>query len=261
MKKGLFLGALIVSAAGANAQVLFNGSYSQNFDTLASTGTGNAWTNNTTLAGWYASRVVYNAGTGSSNTGAMYSFGNATTPADRSLGSVASGSVRPVIYGVRLRNNTGGTLSRVDINYIGEQFRDGGATAPNAHTLFFSYSLVATNIGTDTQSTSGIGGYVADTNYTAFSGLDFTSPTFTNTGAGTFLDGNLAANRTAKSGSINLNWTAGSDLWLRWVDIDNSGNDHGLSVDDLNITAVPEPTTIAALGLGAAALIRRRKKS
>ena len=65
----------------------------ENFDTLASTGTGIAWTDDSTIPGWWSTRPTYNSGTGSSNTGALYSFGVAgTNPVtDRALGSVASG--------------------------------------------------------------------------------------------------------------------------------------------------------------------------
>src|SRR5262249_24802343 len=47
----------------------------ENFDTLVSTGTGVAWTDNSTIPGWYSTRTTYNSGTGSSNAGALYSFG------------------------------------------------------------------------------------------------------------------------------------------------------------------------------------------
>src|SRR5687767_4408921 len=74
----------------------------ENFDTLASTGTGIAWADNATIPGWYSTRVTYNSGTGSSNTGALYSFGVAgTNPVtDRALGSVGSGGTGTIFYGV-----------------------------------------------------------------------------------------------------------------------------------------------------------------
>jgi len=60
----------------------FSGSYSQSFDTLAASGSGNAWTNDLTLPGWFlfrqpaASPVAissYNADTGAANTGSFLS--------------------------------------------------------------------------------------------------------------------------------------------------------------------------------------------
>ena len=81
----------------------------ENFDTLASTGTDIAWTDNSTIPGWYSTRATYNSGTGSSNTGALYSFGVAgTNPVtDRALGSVASGTTGDRLQAARLTNNTG----------------------------------------------------------------------------------------------------------------------------------------------------------
>ena len=68
------------------------GPLTENFDSLASAAP-TRWTDNSTIPGWYSTRTAYNAGTGSSNTGALYSFGVAGTNAvtDRALGSVASG--------------------------------------------------------------------------------------------------------------------------------------------------------------------------
>jgi hypothetical protein len=102
----------------------------ENFDTLASTGTGIAWADNTTIPGWYSSRVTYNSGTGSSNAGALYSFGVAgTNPVtDRALGSVGSGATGTVFYGARFVNNTGNTITSLDVSYNGEQWRNGGSS-------------------------------------------------------------------------------------------------------------------------------------
>jgi hypothetical protein len=45
------------------------------------------------------------------------------------------------------------------------------------------------------------------------------------------------------------------------VDLNDPFNDHGLAIDDFSLTAtpVPEPGTLAALALGAAAFARRRR--
>ena len=56
--------------------------------------------------------------------------------------------------------------------------------------------------------------------------------------------------------------------FLRWFDPNDSGNDHGLSIDDLSVsftvTPVPEPreyAAVAALGLLGFAAYRRRSLS
>jgi hypothetical protein len=53
----------------------------ENFDTLASTGTAITWTDNSTIPGWSSTRATYNSGTGSSNAGALYSFSSVSCPA------------------------------------------------------------------------------------------------------------------------------------------------------------------------------------
>jgi predicted extracellular nuclease len=65
--------------------------------------------------------------------------------------------------------------------------------------------------------------------------LDFSSPVTTGTlGA---LDGNNSANRTAISFTINgLSISNGSTFWIRWNDLNASGADDGLAVDDFSIT-------------------------
>ncbi|HVF22644.1 MAG TPA: lamin tail domain-containing protein, partial [Pyrinomonadaceae bacterium] len=204
----------------------------ENFDTLASTGTGIAWADNATIPGWYSSRVTYNSGTGSSNTGALYSFGIAgTNPVtDRALGSVGSGGTGTIFYGVRFVNNTGNTVTSLDVSYVGEQWRNGGsstATPSVAQTADFQYQVA--NAGVITGANAPTTGWLdQDT-------LDFTSPIFGTT-VGAALDGNAAANRTAKSSTITLTVAPGQEVWLRWRDIDHANNDHGLAVDDLSVT-------------------------
>ena len=236
-----FLAAVAISfVASPSSALTNNGSITtlespltESFDTLASTGTGIAWTDNTTIAGWYSSRVTYNSGTGSSNTGALYSFGIAgTNPVtDRALGSVGSGGTGIVFWGVRFVNNTGNTITSLDVNYVGEQWRTGGsssATPSVAQTADFQYQVA--NAGAITAINTPSAGWLDhDT-------LDFTSPIFGTT-VGAALDGNAAANRTAKSSTISVTVAPGQEVWLRWRDIDHANNDHGLAVDDLSVTA------------------------
>ena len=54
-----------------------------------------------------------------------------------------------------------------------------------------------------------------------------------------------------------LNWQPGEDLWVRWADINDAGNDHGLAIDDVTFSAeaIPEPATITMAGLALAAVL------
>ena len=241
-KAMLAVAAMFTLVTVAQAQVSLTGTgpanqYTQNFDSLAASGTNNAWADNSTIGGWYSTRTTYNAGTGSSNTGAMYSFGSAAVPADRALGGVASGGTATFYWAVRLVNNSGVTLSSIDVSFNGEQWRDGGAATPAAQTMPFTYQVANAGIITGANTPS--------TGWNAFNALDFASPTFTNTTTGTALDGNAAANRTAKSANVSLSVAPNQEIWLRWTDNNDTGNDHGLAVDDLVVVAnasVVQPT-------------------
>jgi len=215
-------------------------SYSENFDSLPNSDT-NTWTDDSTINGWYYFRTTlptlpppnsYNVGTGSSNTGALYSFGSAFA-SDRALGSVASGSTGTIFYGVRFLNNTANTINSLDISYTGEQWRDGGNATLASQQLDFQYQIAATTI------TSGT--------WIDFNSLDFISPVVTPTAGA--LDGNVAANRTTLSSTLTgLSLAPNQEIWLRWQDIDNIGSDHGLGIDDFSISAgvstPPNATTV-----------------
>ncbi|HEY9737386.1 MAG TPA: ExeM/NucH family extracellular endonuclease [Trichocoleus sp.] len=192
--------------------------YLQTFDSLANTGTNLAWTDSQTLEGWYASRTTYSSGTGSSNTGALYSFG-ASNGAERALGSVASGSTGTVVYGVRFFNDADETLTSLFLSYIGEQWRNGGNTTQ--HQLDFAYQVGATGL------TSGT--------WVNFDPLDFVGPIASSTAGA--LDGNASANRVSLSGTVSgFTLAPGEEIWFRWSDIDNAGADHGLAIDNFQVT-------------------------
>src|SRR5205085_10220446 len=206
----------------------------QNFDTLATRGTANTWTDDTTLPGWYSqfsavttNPTTYRADTGTSNTGAIYSYGIAgTNPVtDRAFGSVASGTPGDIFHALKLTNNTGSTITSLDISYTGEQWRNGGNTS--AQQLDFQYQVA--NAGTITDANT------PTTGWTDFDTLDFVSPTTGATAAA--LDGNAAANRTAKSANLPVTVNNGQEIWLRWKDTNDAGNDHGPAIDDFSVTA------------------------
>jgi hypothetical protein len=251
MSKRFFaLAALAAASLSAQAQVQLTAAslnYSQNFDTLASSGTSSSLP-----AGWAFleagsnANTTYAAGTGSDTAGNTYSFGKAGST-ERALGGLRSGSLVPQ-FGVSFVNLAGRAIESVSIGYIGEQWRLGGTGRTDR--LSFQYSTDATTLNSGT--------------WTNLSALDFIAPkNSTPTGA---LDGNAAANRSALSGSIaGLNLAQGGSLWLRWSDVDVSGSDDGLAIDDFSFNAtlapVPEPSTYALLlaGLCAVGLMSRRR--
>jgi predicted extracellular nuclease len=213
----------------------------QNFDTLVTSGTANAWADDSSLPGWYAqfslqpaNPVTYRADSGASNTGAIYSWGVATTNplTERAFGSIASGTPGDIFIALKLTNDTGSTITSLDISYTGEQWRAGGCTptpcTPLAQTLDFQYQVA--NMGAIADANT------PTTGWTDFNALDFTTPT-PGTSTASALDGNAAANRTSKSANLPVTVNAGQEIWIRWKDINDAGNDHGLAIDDFSVTA------------------------
>ncbi len=228
LSRRILLAASLLFPVWATAQCVSlttsGAAYTQNFDTLAISGT-----SSTLPAGWLmlesgtSPNTTYTAGTGSSTTGDTYSFGSAGST-ERALGGLQSGSVAPMI-GACFTNNTGGPLGSLNISYYGEQWRL-GATG-RADRLDFSYSLDATSLAT------------AAGNWVSVNALNFTSPIQTGT-VGT-LDGNNALNRTLLTSSITgLSIPNGATFYLRWVDFNPSGSDDGLAIDDFSLTPVAQ---------------------
>jgi uncharacterized protein len=229
------------------AAITLSSPYSQSFDTLANTGSP-TWANDVTIPGWYSSRTAYTAGTGSSNTGALYSFG-AASGSDRALGAVSSDSTGTVLYGVQFTNNTTNIITGLNIGYTGEQWRNSGTNT--AQTVDFQYQIGASSL------TSGT--------WTDFNALDFTSPVFSTAAAA--LNGNLAANQTVLSNTLSgLSVNPNQQIWLRWSDVDHTGSDHGLAIDNFSISAisasqpVPEPSDMMGtiVAVFAVAIIKRK---
>ncbi len=205
--------------------------YSEDFNTLAISGTSQSSLPN----GWWIAELpgnfTYQAGTGSSLTGDTYGFGS-TSNTDRALGGLASASNGPN-FGVRYINNSGSAFSSFYFNLYMEQWRyGGGRTTPDS--LYF---YCAVNGNNDSL------GFVRILNgtWTRYAAADMVSKVIQ--GAGGSLDGNSADNRQYYDFQITgLNVNPGDTLYLRWKDVNVSGSDDGLSIDDYSFSvSTPVP--------------------
>jgi hypothetical protein len=239
--------------------------YSQDFDSLASSGTDIQWTNDATIVGWSLYRVaaandatpvpltLYDASDGSAESGRFYSFG---TGNDRALGGIGSGTfgypgdqAAPIPINATagwltasFTNGTGIELSQFTVGYDGEQWRDAGDNEPPyAQTMELQYGF-----GTDFSTVSSWN--------SPGGSFDFTSPVFTTTAGA--IDGNGVGRIAGLGGTISsVSWQAGETLWLRWVVKNDSGLDHAMAIDNFSlnaaaaVSAVPEAGALLTVGL------------
>jgi len=260
MTKTLLATAALLVLLPAHADISVTSpsfTYSETFDSLSTSTTASPWVNDSTLTGWSlingagAAVPTIVGGSGSSNTGSFYSFGAAGST-ERALGSAASGGAyfgSPASGAVAgwialsLTNTSGGTLDSFTVGYRGEQWRNGGNTSPQSLVLEYGFG-------------SSFGTVAGWTGLTIF-----TSPVVGATAAA--VDGNTAGLVSGLGGTVTAPWAAGDTLWLRWSDLNDVGNDHGLAIDNVNVSVgvVPEPQAWALMLAGLAALgfiVRRR---
>jgi hypothetical protein len=259
---------LVATIRLTTGQILFSGSYSEDFDNIIYANDTGIIMNNVGvvglqdalpgLAGWQAARVSGTATTtfalyakdGTSGTGRLYSFGGISIQ-ERALGSVASGTVTAG-FGLELKNDSQDTFTSLTVSFDREVWRNQSAAA--ADSLSFAYGLASAGIGS--------GNYLTNTLMSAFPALDAISPAELGNATSAGRNGN--ADALAVSATITgLTWEPGDSLFLRWNDFDNTGTDAGIGIDQLRIIAtVPEPTvtTLVAFGLVAFGLLQRRAR-
>jgi endonuclease I len=210
--------------------------YTQDFNTLTS----GTWTDNSSLTGWYArtdltaSVASYAANTGSTTTAGLYAFGVAgTNPlSDRALGwgisnaYTGSAGTGKAYVGWRLKNNTGSTITSITVTWAGEQWRKENIGAQSL-TLEYQTGTTVTALTGGTWTTAS----------SSFSSLQ-------NNATAVAIDGNTAANRTANiSVTITVSIPAGNEIMLRWADLNDSGVDHLMAIDDITVNAATSAAT------------------
>ena len=245
-----FIATMVISIVvfGQVSLTTLNTAYTQNFDGLASTGTGTGTVTTTgssgskvvsvtftssTLLGWYFIEStsnadgLYTAGTGSTNSGDTYSYG-ASASTERAIGSIASSNLLSR-YGAQFKNDTGSLIDQLEISYVGEEWRfDPARGTTIKDQITFEYSTDATSLTTGT--------------WTAVTALMYETTNLTGTAG--LRNGNDPAYRTALSNIITgLNINAGQTFWIRFVDVNVSGTDDGLAIDDFSLT--PKNSTLS----------------
>jgi len=186
------------------------------------------------LAGWYGSGVSssrFGATDGDQTTGGQISFGLPSS-SNRALGLLATSSTGGTAFGVRFINGAATTLTRMNLQFTGEVWRQSNV----AKTLQFYYFIDPTGVATF----PGSG--------TAFiPALNVSIPTVAADSGGVAVDGTASINQTNLSvlNQTITNWPPGAALWLMWQMTDSTGKAQGLGIDNLSFSAsVPLPVPV-----------------
>lgn len=253
LKRLAAVGAVLALGTVASGQINYaGGTYAENFNTLPTTNQTGIFSSTIGtvaavpgLAGWSAAKVAgsgtallpLNANNGSANGGALYSYG-VDGDTERALGALGSGTVA-YGFGTEIVNQTGGTVTSVTISFTAEFWR---SSTGAQNLLTFAYGL------------GGVGGvnatnFITSTAMVTEPLLDVVGPLPVATN--TALNGNDPLNQTAVSFTINgLSWAPGGSLFLRWVDVDNTGADAGLAIDNFSLSGVVSTGVDVSRGAG-----------
>ena len=224
--QSFFFASLLASSGHAQFS-LTTSTYTQNFDGLGTAGGsaagGSLGLLNSNLNGWYfletgsSANTSFTASNGSGNTGDTLNVG-ATGVADRSLGSLQSGTVIPS-FGFWFQNNTGSSITGIGLSYKGETWRIGGAGRTDA--LNFSTSTSATTLGA-----------VGAGTWTDVSSLNYVNASATAQASASKLQSSTISGNL---GALSL--ANGSRMFLRWTDFNATGSDDVLAINDFSLNA------------------------
>ncbi len=216
--KVLFSVLLMLTSVYVNGQIQFTTSsltYEQNFNAYTGNNDGSIGT------GWTVTCPNFRGrGTGSSNSGGAWAFGSGS---DYAAGYLGSGTSANITYIVSFVNNTGTTITALDISFDGEQWRVGGGN---------TQGFTVTGTGALSGST--------------LTDLNTSSCSCGSTGAATV---------TPKSLTLTgLTIAQGTAFGIQWRGTDGAGNDNGIAIDNFKITAtlaapacnVTAPGTVAS---------------
>jgi hypothetical protein len=215
----LSFGQTPISIIGSNLP------YNENFD-----GMGALLTDY--IPGWTAINATNGAtltmglSNGEASPGNVYNVGT-TGSEERAFGTMADATTTPAL-GAVFQNNTGGMVTKISIQTRMEQWKESSNNSVN-ETVAFYYSLDATGLN--------------DGTWTAVTTLDLNEK-LTNATSNAAVNGNLATNYTNMANIITgLSWTNGANLWIKWVDSNDTGSNGMFAIDSFSLT-INDPLSV-----------------
>jgi hypothetical protein len=185
------------------------------------------------LAGWYGSDVLlsrFGATDGDQTTGGQLSFG-LPGGSNRALGLLATSTTGGTAFGVRFINGTAITLTRMNLQFTGEVWRQSDKSKTLQVYYFIDPTGTATFPGTATAYLPG---------------LNVSFPTVGADSGGVAVDGTSPLNQTNLSvwNQAITNWPPGAALWLVWQMTDSTGKAQGLGIDNMSFSASILPVSV-----------------
>lgn len=211
--------------------------YSEEFDGMDATST-------SYIPGWTAintnngSPLTMAVTTGNTTTGNAYNVGGSGND-ERAFGTLADDTVIPAL-GAVFQNNSGNSATKISIQFKMEQWKEAGNASVNEIVAFY-YSLNATGL------------YDPTATWTPVTTLNL-NEILTGATLNNAVNGNLLSNSSYPINStINLNWANGANLWIKWIDNNDTGADGMYAIDKFSISIVDvlglKQNTIAGLNM------------
>jgi hypothetical protein len=228
------------------------GAFTSTIGAQSSTGFGTTGFVGTKIAGTGTAATNFIVDNGGANGGAIYSLGD-TAGADRALGSVASGT-NVMGFGFKLTNSTANIIADLTVAFTQENWRSSTSVV---NTVFASYAFPGGAI-TDANFLT-----TTDPGFLAATGLNMVGPDPVTTNGP--LLGNDPGNQVARSATFSaINLAPGASMYFRWRDVNETGNDANLAMDNLvitsNFSAIPEPSSALLLATSCVGLILQRRR-
>jgi hypothetical protein len=280
------LAAGLSLAPAVRAQVGFTGTYTQNFDSMGTTGTAaptgwsvysEAGSHDTfsyyqdTASGSPTAGVVPNMTAGAltaqstltavaaaNNTTSKgvvgYNFATTTSDTNRALGTSPSGNAATILE-TAFMNSTGSAITALSLSYDIRRF----TTTVNNNTTYVTQGDPTATV----EENPGYWLYYSLNGGTTWTNVSSLNPTLSGT-SGVVVPNTVGVTSVA-SPTLTLNgtWATGSVLEFAWIDDNAQGPspDQLLGLDNVSLTAIPEPSVTASV-FGAAAMgfcmLRRR---